>query len=169
LALRDDLFGSERQRYDAAILNPPYRKIATNSADRKHLEGVGLPVVNLYTAFLGLVVKLVADDGELVAITPRSFCNGPYHAPFRRFFLDEMAIRSIHLFESRKAAFNDADVLQENVIIHAVKTRIKPQTVTIFTSSGQSGDMVGYGRTPRANLLGNGGLGGGISDTHDPF
>jgi adenine-specific DNA-methyltransferase len=147
LALRDDLFTGERQRYDAAILNPPYRKIATDSAERKHLEAVGLPVVNLYTAFLGLVVKLLAEDGELVAITPRSFCNGPYHAPFRRFFLDEMAIKSIHVFESRKAAFNEADVLQENVIIHAVKTRIKPQTVTVFASSGQSEDMVAYHET----------------------
>ena len=147
LALRDDLFASERQRYDVAILNPPYRKIATNSAERKHLEGVGLPVVNLYTAFLGLVVKLLAENGELVAITPRSFCNGPYHAPFRGFFLDEMAIKSMHVFESRKAAFNEADVLQENVIIHAVKTRIKPRTVTIFTSSGQSEDMVAYHET----------------------
>ena len=153
LALRDDLFVSERQRYDAAILNPPYRKIATNSADRKHLEGVGLPVVNLYTAFLGLVVKSVAEDGELVAITPRSFCNGPYHAPFRRFFLDEMAIRSIHVFESRKAAFNEADVLQENVIIHAVKTGIKPQTVTVFTSSGQCGDMVAYHETRYEKMI----------------
>lgn len=144
LALRDDLFTGEHQRYDAAILNPPYRKIATDSAERKHLEAVGLPVVNLYTAFLGLVVKLLADDGELVAITPRSFCNGPYHAPFRKFFLKEMAIKSMHVFESRKAAFNEADVLQENVILHAVKTRIKPQTVMIFTSSGQSDDMVSY-------------------------
>jgi adenine-specific DNA-methyltransferase len=121
LALRDDLFIGETQRYDVEIMNPPYRKIATNSAERRHLEEVGLPVVNLYTAFLGLAVKLLAEDGELVAITPRSFCNGPYHAPFRRFFLDEMAIKSIHVFDSRKSAFNEADVLQENVIIHAVK------------------------------------------------
>ncbi|MBI4026998.1 MAG: Eco57I restriction-modification methylase domain-containing protein [Verrucomicrobia bacterium] len=147
LALRDDLFASDRQLYDVAILNPPYRKIATDSAERRHLEGVGLPVVNLYTAFLGLVVKLLTEAGELVAITPRSFCNGPYHTPFRRFFLDEMAIKSLHVFESRKSAFHEADVLQENVIIHAVKTRIKPQTVTIFTSGGQSGDMVAYHET----------------------
>ena len=50
----------------------------------------------------------------------------------------------MHVFESRKAAFNEADVLQENVIIHAAKTRIKPQTVTIFTSGGKSEDMVAY-------------------------
>jgi adenine-specific DNA-methyltransferase len=144
LALRDDLFAGDHQRYDAAILNPPYRKIATDSTERKHLEEVGLPVVNLYTAFLGLVVQLLADEGELVAITPRSFCNGPYHAPFRRFFLDEMAIKSMHVFESRKAAFNEAEVLQENVIIHAVKTRVEPETVTVFASSGQPDDMVAY-------------------------
>jgi hypothetical protein len=81
LALRDDLFANERQRYDAAILNPPYRKIATNSTDRKHLEGVGLPVVNLYTAFLGLVVKLVAEDGELVATPRKAWSNAA--APLR--------------------------------------------------------------------------------------
>jgi adenine-specific DNA-methyltransferase len=145
--LQDDLFTSERRQFDVAILNPPYGKISTDSLERKRLEALGLPVVNLYTAFLGLVVKLLAEDGEMVAITPRSFCNGPYHAPFRKFFLDEMAIKSVHVFESRKAAFNDADVLQENVIIHATKTKIKPQTVIIFNSSGHAEDMVAYHET----------------------
>jgi len=32
---------------------------------------------NLYTAFLAIAIKLLEPGGELVAITPRSFCNGP--------------------------------------------------------------------------------------------
>lgn len=151
--LRDDLFASEHRQFDVAILNPPYGKVATDSIERKHLESLELPVVNLYTAFLGLVVKLLAEDGEMVAITPRSFCNGPYHAPFRKFFLNEMAIKSVHIFESRKAAFNEADVLQENVIIHATKTKVKPQTVTIFNSSGHADDMVAYHDAPYEKIV----------------
>jgi adenine-specific DNA-methyltransferase len=32
-----------------------------------------------------------------------------------------MALRELHVFESRKAAFAEDDVLQENIILHAVK------------------------------------------------
>jgi adenine-specific DNA-methyltransferase len=71
----------------------------------------------------------------LVAITPRSFCNGRYFRPFRADFLSRMALRELHLFESRKAAFADDDVLQENVIVHAVKES-QGQHVIVSSSSG---------------------------------
>jgi adenine-specific DNA-methyltransferase len=52
---------------------------------------------------------------------PRSFCNGPYFRPFRKQLLTEMTLKQIHVFESRKKAFGDDGVLQENIIVHAVK------------------------------------------------
>src|SRR5579864_659024 len=55
--------------------------------------------------------------GQLVAIIPRSFCNGPYYRPFRQFLLSHAALRHIHLFGSRTKAFKEDKVLQENVII----------------------------------------------------
>lgn len=103
--VRDELFGASQRSFNAAIVNPPYRKIQSNSATRLLLRSVGIETSNLYTGFLALLVKLLADDGELVAITPRSFCNGTYFKPFRQLFLDAMSPRRPHVFESRFAAF----------------------------------------------------------------
>lgn len=120
-------------RFTNAILNPPYKKMGTGSEHRKMLSSVGIETVNLYTAFLGLAIALMEDGGEIVAIIPRSFCNGTYYRPFRRYLLSNCAIRHIHVFDSRKKAFKDDDVLQENIIIHLVKG--KPQAdVTVSTS-----------------------------------
>ncbi|KAB8140742.1 SAM-dependent methyltransferase [Chloroflexia bacterium SDU3-3] len=118
-----------------AILNPPYRKITTHSADRQHLRSIGIETSNLYAGFLALAIKLLAPGGELVAIVPRSFCNGPYFRPFRQLLLKEMALTHIHLFESRTDAFRDDGILQENIIFHAIKQQTVP-TVIISRSAG---------------------------------
>ena len=112
---------SEIPRFNAAILNPAYRKISSQSRERLQLRTVGIETSNLYTAFVGLAIRLLEPGGELVAITPRSLCNGPYFRPFRRLLLDEMAILRVHVFESRQRAFRDDAVLQENIIFHAKK------------------------------------------------
>ena len=119
--LRPRLLEGHWQRYNCAILNPPYKKIHGDSAYRRRLREAGIETVNLYTAFLALAVGLLEPEGQLVAITPRSFCNGPYYKPFRRLFDSQMAFRRIHLFASREEAFAADDVLQENIIFHAVK------------------------------------------------
>lgn len=119
--------------YTHAILNPPYKKINSNSRHRQRLRLAGIETVNLYTAFVALAVLLMEKGGEVVAIIPRSFCNGNYYRPFRDLILDSCAIRQIHLFESRSKAFKDDDVLQENVIIHLVKG-VPQGNVTISTS-----------------------------------
>lgn len=104
-------------RYTHAILNPPYKKIDRNSRYRATLRRVGIETVNLYTAFVGLSLGLLAEHGQLIAIIPRSFCNGPYYRSFREFVLKHAALHRIHLFKSRTTAFKNDDVLQENVII----------------------------------------------------
>lgn len=106
-----------RAFYTHAILNPPYKKIHTGSEARKNARKAGLETVNLYSAFVGLALAQLRPGGQLVAIIPRSFTNGPYYKPFRRFVLERAAIRRIHLFESRTSAFKDDEVLQENVIL----------------------------------------------------
>lgn len=126
--------------YTHAILNPPYRKIAAQSRDRMFASSVGLETVNLYTAFVGLALELLKPGGEVVAIIPRSFCNGPYYRPFRHWLLERAAIRRIHLFHSRRDAFADADVLQENVIIHLARGAAPKAEVIVSTSNGASFD-----------------------------
>ena len=100
-----------------AIINPPYKKIGSNSRHRRLLRQVEIETVNLYSAFVALTLLLMAPGGQVVAITPRSFCNGPYYRPFRDFIRKRAAIRHLHLFETRDRAFQDDDVLQENIIV----------------------------------------------------
>jgi adenine-specific DNA-methyltransferase len=122
-----------------AILNPPYKKIGSDSRYRRLLRQVGIETVNLYSAFVALTVALMAPDGQIVAIIPRSFCNGPYYLPFRKFVLDRAAIRHLHLFDSRTKAFKDDAVLQENIIV--VLDRGAPQgPVTVSTSTDDTFD-----------------------------
>lgn len=131
--------GLQDQGYTHAILNPPYKKINSRSAHRMALRTVGIETVNLYSAFVALAVGQAAPGGQIVAIIPRSFCNGPYYRPFRDFILKRAAIRHMHLFESRNKAFRDDEVLQENIIIHLERdSQQGPITVTTSTDDSFS-------------------------------
>ncbi|HEV2459417.1 MAG TPA: Eco57I restriction-modification methylase domain-containing protein, partial [Ktedonobacterales bacterium] len=154
--LRGNLFSSQppRPAFTCAILNPPYHKIHSQSCHRKLLRQIGVETSNLYTGFLAAATLLLEPQGELVAITPRSFCNGVYFRGFRRSLLKAMSLRRIHVFESREDAFHEDDVLQENVIISAANGVSRP-TVTISSSAGPDDDMVlshevGYDRVVRS-------------------
>ena len=120
-----------------AILNPPYRKISSDSRQRASLRRVGLETVNLYSAFVGLAVELMGPGGQVVAIVPRSFCNGPYYKPFREWILKRASLDHIHLFHSRTSAFSEDDVLQENVIVKLVRGK-RQGNVVVTTSSDRS-------------------------------
>lgn len=120
-----------------AILNPPYKKISSDSEARRLLSGVGIETVNLYSGFVALALKLLKDQGELVAIIPRSFCNGPYYRPFRKLVLADSAIVSLHLFKARDKAFATDKVLQENVILR-LKRGAAQSEVAISTSTDAS-------------------------------
>lgn len=122
-------------RFTHAILNPPYKKIGSDSTHRKLLRSLGIETVNLYAGFLAVAIQFLEEGGELVAIVPRSFCNGPYFKPFRQYLIREMAICHIHVFESRTHTFKDDEVLQENIILHAIKRRQQGQ-VTLSSSEG---------------------------------
>ncbi|MGI6087466.1 MAG: Eco57I restriction-modification methylase domain-containing protein [Kiritimatiellia bacterium] len=140
--LRDDFFSTRPQTFDAAIVNPPYGKLSTASKAYRRLRSVNAATTNLYTAFLNLIIGLLKPGGELVAITPRSFCNGPYFKPFRMNLLQQMAIRGIHVFDSRSTAFKYDKVLQENIILHAVKNAKATRNIRVSHSSGADGDTV---------------------------
>jgi adenine-specific DNA-methyltransferase len=129
--------GLHGEGFTHAILNPPYKKINSNSTHRLALRSVGIETVNLYSAFVALAVAHAAPGGQIVAIIPRSFCNGPYYRPFRDFILERAAIRHMHLFNSRNKAFKDDEVLQENIIIRLERGG-KQGPVTVSTSTDDS-------------------------------
>lgn len=140
--LRNDFFSGTPQTFDAAIVNPPYGKLSTTSAGYRLLRSVNAETTNLYTAFLNLIIGLLKSGAELVAITPRSFCNGPYFKPFRQNLLRIMSFREVHVFDSRSAAFKHDKVLQENIIFHAVKDTKAPRTIRVSQSGGAAGDAI---------------------------
>ncbi|MBI3267825.1 MAG: Eco57I restriction-modification methylase domain-containing protein [Planctomycetes bacterium] len=147
--LAGGLFAAARPPgFDCAILNPPYRKVHTGSRERAALRRIGVETSNLYSAFLALAVKLLADKGELVAITPRSFCNGPYFQPFRRLLLETTSLRRVHIFERRDEAFAVDDVLQENLIMHVVCGA--PRTRVLLTASAGPGQPISTSRQVEA-------------------
>ena len=131
----------KQRPFTHALLNPPYKKINNRSHHRALLRNVGIETVNLYTAFVALAVAMMQPGGTLVAIIPRSFCNGPYYKPFRELIMRHAAIRHIHLFTSRTEAFKPDNVLQENVII---KLECASEQADILISSSTNGDMDDY-------------------------
>ncbi|NUP96219.1 MAG: Eco57I restriction-modification methylase domain-containing protein [Planctomycetaceae bacterium] len=142
---------SSASRFNLAILNPPYRKLSSKSRERSLLRGVGIETTNLYAAFVALAFKLLDPGGELVAITPRSFCNGPYFLPFRRLLLEQAALLRVHVFDSRKRAFRDDAVLQENIIFHARKGA--PRGKVMLSSSAAPGEDVEQRIVPHSAVV----------------
>jgi adenine-specific DNA-methyltransferase len=128
----NSLFASENlKQFDYIISNPPYFKIS--KADKRALIAkelvYGQP--NIYSIFMGLSAKLLKEHGELIFITPRSFAAGNYFKAFRKSFFKEVSITDIHIFESRTKMFKNDNVLQENVILRASKTKNTSIRVTV--------------------------------------
>jgi adenine-specific DNA-methyltransferase len=123
------------QQFDAVIANPPYRKVNTTAPERVAAEMCGLRASNLYTIFTGLAADLLVDGGQMSVIIPRSWANGPYHEPFRRFLLERLSLDFLHVYEKRGKVFADTDVLQENVVFHGVRG-VEVDMITLSTSAG---------------------------------
>ena len=108
---------ADGDRFDAAILNPPYMKLAASDPCRRMvLRDHGVDCPNLYAAFLVVAMELLRDSGQLVAITPRSFANGLYFKGFRHYLTNTAAFRRVILFDRRDRVFRSSSVLQETVI-----------------------------------------------------
>ena len=153
-AIGAGLFRRPGMSFNAAILNPPYRKIATTSKERAFLHEVGLEATNLYSAFVALAIRLLEPGGQIVAIIPRSFCNGPYFRRFREVLFNETTLKRIHLFESRRDAFREDGVLQENVILLAEKGQTPGSSDDVVISSGPNASVTTVTRTlPRGEVL----------------
>lgn len=125
--------------FDLVVQNPPYAKLSASSPARIAVRETAIDTPNLYAAFLALAAGALNDDGQLVAITPRSFCNGPYFGVFRSYLLDRIALDRVHVFESRSTVFADTGVLQENVIFVGTKGGRRKQ-VLLSSSYGHEDD-----------------------------
>ncbi|MDW4068218.1 Eco57I restriction-modification methylase domain-containing protein [Staphylococcus saprophyticus] len=106
-------YQSELNCYDFAIINPPYKKIKSNSDLAKYLKNKNISHTNLYSSFLELIITKMDYNSEIISITPRSFTNGHYFNDFRKKIFQISHLKSINVMDSRKI-FDD--VLQEFVI-----------------------------------------------------
>ncbi|MDT3395064.1 Eco57I restriction-modification methylase domain-containing protein [Streptomyces sp. B1866] len=149
----DGLFGQPPQLFDLVVMNPPYKKLAASSRERNLVSAVCAETSNLYSAFMALGVHLLSPGGQLLAITPRSFANGPYFRPFRQYFLKRMHIDRVHVFETRNKVFADAAVLQENVITVATRMVDVERKPVVVSASRSYSEEVRQRSVPYAEMV----------------
>ena len=121
---------------DGVIMNPPYFKLRKDSLHAKLMDKIVHGQPNIYAFFMALAARLLKQDGVIVAITPRSFCNGLYFRDFRRWYFERVALDQIHIFESRTETFKHSNVLQESVITATRKRGLPSPTIAVTSSSG---------------------------------
>ena len=146
---------AERPLYDFVISNPPYYKLNKESPQSTVMMELVSGQPNIYALFMALSARMVKSEGEMVFITPRSFCSGLYYKRFREWFLNNVQITNIHTFESRKEVFAKDKVLQENVIIKAKKRKetSKHDKVIIATSRNKDFDKLESIAVPLTDVI----------------
>lgn len=142
---------SLESQFDLVIENPPYGKLGATSPHRRAMRAAGVDAPNLYAAFLALSVIALRPGGQIVAITPRSFFNGPYFGAFRFYLLDAIGLDRIHVFDSRSTVFADTGVLQENVIFSG--TRGETPTAVELSVSHDHTDAVSSRTVPYEEVV----------------
>ncbi len=125
------------EKFDVIIMNPPYGKIESNTIYDNMLKEIKIKAPNLYAAFVALSIKLLNENGQLLAITPRSFCNGLYFTDYRNLLFSHISFEHLHLFESRSECFERDNVLQE-VMIYKLKRSEQSKSVLITHSKNDS-------------------------------
>lgn len=138
--LNNDDFWNDREEkpegelYDVIISNPPYKKIAKAEPESVVMDSIVHGQPNIYFLFMAMAAKLLKLNGEMIFITPRSFTSGLYFRKFREYFLNTVRLTNIHLFHSRLDVFDGDKVLQEAIILRAVKTTKETEHITISAS-----------------------------------
>jgi len=127
---------SAKKGFDLVICNPPYCKINKTSPQAIQMQDILNGQPNIYSLFMVLSATLLRNDGQMTVLTPRSYCSGAYFRKFRKWFFNIVKPFKIHIFESRKKIFSKYNVLQENVILTAIKTSRTPKKIAISTSNG---------------------------------
>jgi adenine-specific DNA-methyltransferase len=124
--------------FSLAVSNPPYFKVSKSDPRAAVMQEVVYGQPNIYMLFMAAAAKMLCPNGQMVFITPRSFCSGPYFKQFRKWFFQTAALERLHVFESRAEAFAHDAVLQENLIFTATKATKHREVVEISSSYGVS-------------------------------
>lgn len=130
-------FDTNRSGYDIVISNPPYYKLKKESPQAIAMSCIVKGQPNIYPLFMAQSAKLLKDGGQMTVLSPRSYCSGSYFKNFRKWFFENVKPIKLHVFESRKEVFKKYNVLQEMVILTAIKSCEAPENVIISTSDGE--------------------------------
>ncbi|MEG2985268.1 MAG: class I SAM-dependent methyltransferase [Peptostreptococcaceae bacterium] len=123
--------------YDIIIANPPYKKLTKSAEESIAMQSVVYGQPNIYFLFMAMSVQLLKVEGEMIFITPRSFTSGAYFKAFRNYFLENINLTNIHIFNSRNDVFKGEEVLQETIITRSVKRlNNKSNLINITVSEG---------------------------------
>jgi adenine-specific DNA-methyltransferase len=141
-----------RGSYTHILMNPPYARLASSSEHSVALSQVGLQSTNLYSAFMSLALKSLRPGGQLVAIVPRSFCNGRYFRRLRKQIRFEGDVRKVRVIGSRTDSFKHDGVIQENVIID-VRKQAQGEAVDLSFSETVGAREITFRRVPAAEFF----------------
>jgi adenine-specific DNA-methyltransferase len=135
---------SSHRLFDYVIANPPYFKISSSGSLASAYKNLAKGYSNVYALFMLVGSRLLKDGGELVFITPRSYSSGQYFEKLRAHLFKSVRPVRFHVFESRKEAFKNHNVLQENVIFMGIRSSdwlttdlsAKDKMITVSSSRG---------------------------------
>ncbi len=126
--------------FDIIISNPPYFKLNKSDVRIAKFKDIVSGQPNIYFLFMAISARLLNEPGEMIFITPRSFCSGLYYSKFRKWLIQKVNFSHIHLFDSRKKLFSGEGVLQENVITKFTKKE-QDQTTISKSSNAEFSDV----------------------------
>ena len=135
-----DIIANENYLYDIIISNPPYKKIGKSEKEAVVMNSVVHGQPNIYFLFMALSAKLLKRQGSMIFIVPRSFTSGAYFRKFREYFLNTVQLTNLHLFNSRADVFDSDKVLQEAIILKAVKSTQISDAILISSSENMFTD-----------------------------
>lgn len=144
------------QQYDVVISNPPYKKINKDSNESRAMIDIVYGQPNIYGLFMAMGLNLLREKGIFITIVPRSWTSGLYFKEFRKYLLNNLNIKKMHLFVSRDKVFKEETVLQETMIIFGEKSKKQRARVTITTSE-ENGNFKKVEKrvVPRSTVLSN--------------
>lgn len=132
----DFLLSQDKKKFDLIITNPPYFKIRADDARCKNHRGIIKGQPNIYSLFMSKCSELLAPNGKVCYLTPRSWISGPYFELLRQKLTSELQLTGIHVFNDKNASFPLDQIQQDSIITWFQKKHSRNNEVSVSASEG---------------------------------